>query len=72
MSNPAIEIQKNKRETIRITREDYKGVDLINIRTFFDAGEGDMRPGKQGIAVRAELVPELIAALQSHVKEGAA
>lgn len=69
MSTPAIEIRKNTREVIRINRADFKGHDVVNVRVFFDAGDGDMKPGKQGVAFRAALAPELIEALQSLVAE---
>ena len=62
---PLIEIQKTGRETLCVTREDFNGHDLINMRVWFDAGEGEMRPGKQGVALRAALIPDLIQALQS-------
>lgn len=66
MSYP-IEIRKNAREVIRIERQDFKGHDLINIRVFFDAGEGEMKPGKQGVAFRAALLPDILDALTQHL-----
>lgn len=59
-----IEITKNKRETIRVEHQNFKGHDLLNIRVFYDDGSGEMRPGKQGIAIRADLVPDLIDAIR--------
>ncbi len=56
-------IPKNKREEIRISRETFKGTDLVNVRVFFDAGEGEMRPGKQGVAFRTSLLPDVLDAL---------
>lgn len=72
MTAPAFEIRKNSREVIRVSREEFNGHDLVNIRVFFDAGGGDMKPGKQGVAFRAALLPELQAALGSLAVEGAA
>lgn len=66
MTQP-IEITKNAREVIRIQRQAFKGHDVINIRVFYDAGEGDMKPGKQGVAFRAALLPEILDALAQHV-----
>ncbi|MBM2299203.1 transcriptional coactivator p15/PC4 family protein, partial [Sulfitobacter pseudonitzschiae] len=51
------DIVKNSREIIRITRDDFKGHDMVNVRVFFDAGGGEMKPGKQGVAFRAALLP---------------
>lgn len=69
MSHP-IDITKNKREVIRIERQTFKGHDIINMRVFYfdPAGDGEMKPGKQGVAFRAVLLPQILDAL-SGVKE---
>lgn len=56
-------IRKNAREEIRITLDDFKGYQLVNLRVWFDAGNGDYRPGKQGLAFRLDLLPEVLEAL---------
>ena len=56
-------IQKNSREEIRISIDDFKGVTLVNLRVWFEVDDGEMRPGRKGIAFRAELLPEILAAL---------
>lgn len=58
-----IAITKNSREERRIERQSYMGRDLINPRVWYDDGSGEYRPGKQGIAIRTELVGEVIEAL---------
>jgi hypothetical protein len=58
-------IPKNSREEIHVSRDEYNGHDLINLRVFYDVGEGDMRPGKQGVAVKATLLPDVLNALQN-------
>ncbi|SLN23346.1 Transcriptional Coactivator p15 (PC4) [Roseivivax jejudonensis] len=55
-------IRKNDREEIRIMRNDFKGHDMINVRVFYDAG-GEMKPGKQGIAFKAELLSDFLEVL---------
>ncbi len=65
------DIIKNSREIIRVTRGEFKGHDMVNVRVFFDAGEGEMKPGKQGVAFRAALLPDVLNALKSFAKEGA-
>ncbi len=57
------DIIKNSREIIRIIRGEFKGHDMVNVRVFFDAGEGEMKPGKQGVAFRAALLPDVLNAL---------
>lgn len=56
-------IRKNAREEIRITLDDFKGLQLVNLRVWFDAGNGECRPGKQGVAFRLDLLPEVLEAL---------
>ena len=56
-------IRKNAREEIRITLDDFKGHQLVNLRVWFDAGNGEFRPGKQGLAFRLDLLPEVLKAL---------
>lgn len=64
-----IPLCKNAREEYRIERQDFRGHDLLNIRVFYDDGTGEFRPGKQGIAIRTELVPELVEAITSVTSE---
>lgn len=58
-----IVIPKNAREEIRVERQDYQGHDLVQMRVWFDAGGGEMRPTKKGIAIRVDQVAALQAAL---------
>ena len=60
-----IALRRNVREELRIERQEYRGHDLINIRVWYDDGTGEYRPGKQGVAFRAELLPEVFDALSS-------
>ncbi len=57
------QIPKNSREEYRVSRDDFQGHDLINIRVFFVSKDGEMLPGKQGVAFKAELLPDFIDAL---------
>ena len=59
----SIETTKNSREVLRIQRENYRGHDMLNLRVWYDDGTGEYRPGKQGVAVKAALIPDLINAL---------
>lgn len=56
-------IKKNSREEVRVSLDEFRGHHLVNVRVFYDAGDGEMKPGKQGIAVKVELLPELLSAL---------
>ena len=64
-------IRKNNREEIRVTRGEYKGHDVVNVRVWFqDRDSGEMLPGRDGVAFRAALVDDLVAALQSAKDDG--
>jgi hypothetical protein len=63
MSAPIATFRKNSREEVRVSLDDFKGHQLVNVRVWFEAEDGEMRPGKQGLAIRRELLPELAAAL---------
>lgn len=65
------EFQKNDRgEMVRIVREDYKGADLVNIRVWYRADNGEMRPSKTGITINGNQIDQLIEALQAVKAEG--
>lgn len=65
-------VQKNARETIRITAETFKGHDIISLRVWYRDELGEMRPGKQGIAFRVDLLPAIMEALGQARQGGAA
>lgn len=56
-------IEKNKSEVIRVSLSEFNGHDLANLRVWFQADDGDMRPGKAGLAFRLEKLPAVIQAL---------
>ena len=64
-------IQKNAREELRVSVETFRGVPIVNLRVWFRNEEGEWRPGKQGVALRLELLPELRQALaEAEVEAG--
>ena len=55
---------KNARgEEIRVSVETFQGHRILSLRTWFPGEDGQMRPGKQGLALKVELLPELRQAL---------
>jgi hypothetical protein len=52
----------NRREHVRVSIEQFKGTWLINIRKWFEV-DGQMRPGKQGIALNIKHLPQLAEAM---------
>jgi len=69
MNAPLAVLRKNSREELRINIDEYRGHRLVNLRVWFEADDGEMRPGKQGIAIRLDLLPELRAALNRVERE---
>ena len=61
------DIPKNSREVVRIELSTFNGHELLNVRVWFDAGAGEWRPGKAGIALRVEKIPELQAAIEKAI-----
>lgn len=59
-----ITIPKNSREEIRIYRSNYIGHDLVNIRVFYRDIDGTYKPTRKGIAVKVELIDDLLEALK--------
>jgi Transcriptional Coactivator p15 (PC4) len=47
----------------RCSIEQFKGIPLISIRKWFEADDGALRPGKQGIALNIKHLPQLADAL---------
>ena len=58
-------IQKNSREQLHVGLREFHGTPLVNLRVWFEPRDGgDLRPGKDGVALRIEKLPELIAVLE--------
>lgn len=64
-------VQKNAREEIRFTAEEFQGHDIINIRVWYRNDAGVMRPGKQGLAFRRALLPVVLETLGKASEGGA-
>ncbi|MEQ8898656.1 MAG: transcriptional coactivator p15/PC4 family protein [Roseovarius sp.] len=62
-------IRKNAREDLRVTLEEFRGHHLLNLRIWYDADDGEQRPGKQGVAIRLDLLPHLRKALSEAEQE---
>ncbi len=57
-------IPKNARESVHVTLENFKGYDLCSLRVWAYHPEREEIPTRNGFAIRIELLPELVAALQ--------
>jgi hypothetical protein len=56
-------LPKNSREEVRVTVDEFHGHRLVNVRVWFIAEDGTLRPGKQGIAVRLDMAADLARAI---------
>ena len=63
-----IEIQKNKRETIRISESEYEGHRFIDLRIWYD-DNGEMKPTKKGISFNPNIAKEVIEGILKTVEE---
>lgn len=51
-------IQKNAREQLWVFLDEFHGRPVFSSRVFYDAGDGEMRPGKSGTTFKVELLPD--------------
>ena len=60
-------IRKNSLEEVRVSISEFRGHKLVDVRVFadFDGSGGEPRPTKKGVALKVELLPDLIAALRA-------
>ena len=58
------EIEKKKRERIRVSIEEYMGSTFIDCRVYFQDESGQWRPTKKGIALAEGCPGEVIDALE--------
>jgi hypothetical protein len=58
------EIQKNKREIIRVSLDDYKNCPICNVRVCYESKPGIWLYSSKGVSFADKLLPDLIKALQ--------
>lgn len=58
------EIEKNQKERIRVSIEEFRGTRFIDCRVYFEGEDGEWRPTKKGIALNCDSIDEVIEALQ--------
>lgn len=51
-------IEKSRREQIRISLNEHRGYDYIDLRVFYNSGDG-WRPSRKGLTMKKESFPEL-------------
>jgi hypothetical protein len=59
------QIAKNAREEIRVTRGEFMGHDLVGVRIWFKADDGEMHPSREGFSFRTAILREVVAVLSA-------
>lgn len=62
------EIQKNIRETIRVTVSDFKGYQLLAVRIYVENKNGEIVPTKKGLTMRLDTWREILPVLYQVVE----
>jgi len=57
------QIPKNSREVIVVRRTTFHGKPFVDLRVFVDIGGGELRPSQKGVAIRPDLIDQVVAAL---------
>jgi hypothetical protein len=61
------DVPKNSREVVRVELSSFNGHELINFRVWYESGDGEMKPGRAGLALRVERLIDLQAAIAKAV-----
>ena len=64
-SGQSVVFAKNARESIVISRNEYMGLEVIDIRTFFIDTAGELSPTKKGVTIRAEKFNDFLSTLSA-------
>jgi hypothetical protein len=54
------EIERNPTERLRISTENFKGRDYIDLRIYYEADGGEWKPTKKGVTIAPDKVDEVI------------
>ena len=66
-----MDIQKNKKEIIRVETSEFKGNKFIDCRVYYkDENSGDYLPTKKGITFKYDIAKKVIEAILDEVEFG--
>lgn len=60
---PIAELRRSNREIVRVFLDRFQDRAIIHIRTYYLAGDGTMRPGRDGLALGIGHLPKLVDAI---------
>ena len=64
-STPIAVIGKNSTERVHVSLSEFKGTQLIDLRTYYTDSKGEDRATAKRICLRVGLLPELVKAVQA-------
>jgi hypothetical protein len=62
----------NRREHLRVSLQQYRGVDLVGVRKWFFGDDDSLCPGKDGITLNIKHLPQLADAITKALAEARA
>lgn len=65
MSDLISNVKKNEREEVRIFLDTYNNHNFVAVRVFYDAGGGEMKPGRQGVSLRPDMLDAILEGLEA-------
>jgi predicted SpoU family rRNA methylase len=63
------EMEKNPKEKIRVSIEEYRGSTFVDLRVYWQDEAGEWKPSRKGIALSDECIDEVIEALRKASKK---
>jgi len=63
------DFEKNTKERVRVSIEEYRGSRFIDLRVYWQDEQGEYRPSKKGIALNGACINRAIEGLQKASKE---
>ncbi len=63
LNEPIAKFEKNSKEEVWLTVDDFAGRKILNIRVYYRSEAGEWRPGKQGLAISVDRYRDLAEAL---------
>ena len=67
MSDAIAEVRKNDSETILVTWTETNGCDLLDVRVWYEAADGELKPSRKGLTLRPETWAELLPIIHGQV-----
>ncbi|WOD18964.1 transcriptional coactivator p15/PC4 family protein [Paraburkholderia kirstenboschensis] len=58
-----IDLRKSDSERLRITISEYRGRTLVDLRVWYSTESGEFKPGRAGVSLRPDQVPEIVQGL---------